>query len=161
MKRFAASMAAAWLVACGGSAQPDDAAVVADFHKHQSNVEVTADGTVVRLLADRTSATGTHEQFIIKLSSGDITVEVEHNISIALRVPVAAGDHVVVHGEYVWNAQGGLIHFTHHDPKGTQEGVYTQDNGNTYDKGVRTRSTSPAMPLTREPSSRRTRSAPS
>jgi hypothetical protein len=133
MKRFAVAMAAAVLVACGGSAQPDDAAIVADFHNHQSNVEVTADGTVVRLLADRTSSTGIHEQFILKLSSADITVEVEHNISIAPRVPVAIGDRVIVHGEYVWNAQGGLIHFTHHDPRGTHEGGYIQDNGKTYD----------------------------
>jgi hypothetical protein len=133
MTRFAAVMAAAWLAACGGSAQPDDAAIVSDFNNHQSNVEVTADGTVVRLLPDRTSPTGTHEQFIVKLSSGDITIEVEHNISIAARVPVALGDHVVVHGEYVWNPQGGLIHFTHHDPQGTHEGGYIQDNGKTYD----------------------------
>jgi hypothetical protein len=133
MKRFAAAMAAAWLVACGGSVQPDDSAIAADFHNHQSNVEVTADGTVVRVLADRTSSTGIHEQFIVKLSSGDITIEVEHNISIAARVPVALGDHVIVHGEYVWNPQGGLIHFTHHDPKGTHEGGYIQDNGKTYD----------------------------
>jgi ABC-type uncharacterized transport system auxiliary subunit len=133
MKRFAAVMAAAWLVACGAAAQPDDAAIVSDFQNHQSNVEVTADGTVVRLLPDRTSATGMHEQFIVKLSSGEITIEVEHNISIAARVPVALGDHVIVHGEYIWNAQGGLIHFTHHDPKGTHEGGYIQDNGKTYD----------------------------
>src|SRR6266550_4722912 len=133
MRRIAAALFGGWLVACGGSAQPDDAAIVADFHNHQSNVEVTADGTVVRLLPDRTSSTGAHESFIIKLSSGDVTVEVEHNISIAPRVPVALGDHVVVHGEYVWNAQGGLIHFTHHDPKGTHEAGYIQDNGKTYD----------------------------
>jgi uncharacterized protein DUF3465 len=133
MKRFAAVMATAWLVACGAAAQPDDAAIVSDFQNHQSNVEVTADGTVVRLLPDRTSSTGTHEQFIVKLSPGDITIEVEHNISIAARVPVALGDHVIVHGEYIWNAQGGLVHFTHHDPKGTHEGGYIQDNGKTYD----------------------------
>jgi Protein of unknown function (DUF3465) len=122
-----------WLAACGASAQPDDAAIVTDFHNHQSNVEVTADATVVRLLADRTSSTGTHEQFIIKLSSGDLTIEVEHNISIAQRAPLKVGDHVIVHGEYIWNAQGGLIHFTHHDPKGTHEGGYVQDGGTTYD----------------------------
>ena len=39
-------MAAAWLVACGAAAQPDDAAIVSDFQNHQSNVEVTADGCV-------------------------------------------------------------------------------------------------------------------
>jgi len=130
---FVAVLLAAWLVACGGSATADDAAIVADFHSHRSNVEVTADGTVVRLLPDRISSTGTHEQFIIKLTSQDLTVEIEHNISIAMRVPVAEGDHVIVHGEYIWTAKGGLIHFTHHDPQGTHEGGYIEDNGKTYD----------------------------
>jgi len=121
------------LAACGGAAQPDNSAVVSDFRSRHSNVEVTADGTVVRLLADQTSATGTHERFIVKLSSGAITVEVEHNVSIGARAPVAVGDQVTVHGEYIWNAQGGLIHFTHHDPQGTHEGGYIEDNGKTYD----------------------------
>ena len=94
---------------------------------------MTADATVVRLLADSTSSAGTHERFIIKLSSGDLTIEVEHNISIAARAPVKEGDHVIVHGEYIWNSQGGLIHFTHHDPQGTHEGGYIQAGGTTYD----------------------------
>ena len=46
---------------------------------------------------------------------------------------IKKGDHVIVHGEYVWNAQGGLIHFTHHDPQGTHEGGYILDGGTTYD----------------------------
>ena len=133
MWRAAALASALWLASCGAAAQADDAAIAADYHNHQSNVEVTADGTVVRLLADRTSSTGTHEQFIIKLSSQNLTVEIEHNISIGTRVPVADGDHVIVHGEYVWNSKGGLIHFTHHDPQGTHEGGYIEDNGRTYD----------------------------
>jgi hypothetical protein len=133
MKRFAAILVVGWLAACGASTQPDDGAIVSDFHTHQSTVEVTADATVVRLLADSTSSTGTHERFIIKLSSGDLTIEVEHNISIAARAPVKEGDHVIVHGEYIWNSQGGLIHFTHHDPQGTHEGGYIEDGGTTYD----------------------------
>jgi len=28
----------------------------------------------------------------------------------------------MVHGEHVWNDQGGLIHFTHHDPPPAHEG---------------------------------------
>lgn len=129
----AALLLAVWLAACGASPQPDDAAIVTDFQDHQSKVEVTADATVVRLLPDRTSATGIHEQFIIKLTSADLTLEVEHNISIAARAPVKEGDHVIVHGEYIWTAQGGLIHFTHHDPNGSHEGGYIQDGGTTYD----------------------------
>ncbi|TMD09381.1 MAG: DUF3465 domain-containing protein [Chloroflexi bacterium] len=121
------------LVACGATAQPDDGAIVQDFQNHQSPVEVTADATVVQVLPDRVSASGTHEQFIVRLTSGDLTLLVEHNLSIAPRAPVAVGDHVIVHGEYIWNAQGGLIHFTHHDPEGRHEGGFIQDNGTVYD----------------------------
>lgn len=132
--------AAATITACGpgstqaasASAQADDAAVAADFASNQSTVEVTADGIVVGVLADRRSSDGTHEQFIIRLTSQNLTVEIEHNISIAQRVPVAVGDYVIVHGEYIWNASGGLIHFTHHDPQGTHEGGYIVDKGKTY-----------------------------
>jgi uncharacterized protein DUF3465 len=131
--KAAAALLTLVLAACGAAARSDDAAIVSDFQNHQSSVEVTADGSVVRLLPDRTSSTGTHEQFIVKLSTGDLTVEVEHNISIGARVPVKEGDHVIVHGEYIWNAQGGLIHFTHHDPQGTHESGYIEDNGKTYD----------------------------
>ena len=88
---------------------------------------------MVRLLTDQSGTAGTHERFIVKLLTGAITVEIEHNVSIGAPVPVAEGDHVIVHGEYVWNAQGGLIHFTHHDPQGTHEGGYIEDNGKTYD----------------------------
>jgi len=138
MRRTALTLALL-LSACGGSAiaptggAPDDGAIVQDYQSHRSNVEVTADATVVRLLSDRRSSTGVHEQFIIQLTGGQITVEVEHNISLGTRVPVSEGDHVVVHGEYIWNAKGGLIHFTHHDPQGTREGGFITDNGKTYD----------------------------
>jgi len=133
VRSFVGPLLAALLVACGASSQPDDAAIASDFQNHQSNVEVTADGTVVRVLSDQSGSSGVHERFIVLLSSGGITVLIEHNVSIGQRVPVADGDHVVVHGEYVWNDQGGLIHFTHHDPQGTHEGGYIQDNGQTYD----------------------------
>jgi len=46
---------------------------------------------------------------------------------------VKVGDHVIVRGGYVWNAQGGVIHFTHDDPEGTHEGGWGQDGGTTYD----------------------------
>ena len=124
------------LAGCGSGAapgQPNDQAIVQDFQQHRSAVEVTADGTVIRLLNDSTGPSGTHERFIIRLRTGDLTLLIDHNVSIGARVPVHDGDQVLVHGEYVWNAQGGLIHFTHHDPQGTREGGYIEDNGARYD----------------------------
>lgn len=123
----------ATLVACSATPQPDDGAIVQDYQSHRSHVEVTADGTVVQVLPDRAGSSGPYEQFIIRLTSSELTLLVEHNLSIGARVPVAVGDRVVVHGEYIWNAQGGLIHFTHHDPQGRHESGFIQDNGATYD----------------------------
>jgi len=140
LARLLAWGASLLLVGCGaatGTAAPsmaaDDAAIAADFQNQRSQVEVTADGIVVGTFPDRSSSTGRHEQFIIRLTSQNLTVEVEHNISIGKRVPVKEGDRVVVHGEYIWNGQGGLIHFTHHDPQGTHQNGYIVDNGTTYD----------------------------
>ena len=131
--RRASLVLAAVLVACAASAQPDDGAIVQDYENHVSHVEVTADATVVQVLPDRTGSSGTHEQFIIRLTSGDLTLLVEHNLSVGSRAPVVVGDHVIVRGEYIWNSQGGLIHFTHHDPEGRHEGGFIQDNGTVYD----------------------------
>jgi hypothetical protein len=121
------------LTACAGTSNPDNSAIVQDFQGHRSNVEVTADGSVLTLFPDRQSSTGIHEQFILRLAGSDITVEVEHNISIGARVPLTEGDRLIVHGEYIWNAKGGLIHFTHHDPQGKHEAGYIKDKGQTYD----------------------------
>src|SRR3989442_14533058 len=95
---------ALFLAACTAAAQPDNSAIVADFQNHRSNVEVTADGTVVRLLTDQTRATRTHQRVIVKLLNGAITVEGEHNVSIGARGPGTEGAHVIVHGEDVWHA---------------------------------------------------------
>ncbi|HYM50357.1 MAG TPA: DUF3465 domain-containing protein [Candidatus Limnocylindrales bacterium] len=127
-----ASLIVGLCAACGGAAGPDDSAILADFHNHRSQVEVTADGSVQRILTDQLGPSGPHERFIIRLTSSGLTLLIDHNLAIAPRVPVRIGDQVIVHGEYVWNAQGGLIHFTHHDPQGTHEGGYIQDHGQTY-----------------------------
>jgi hypothetical protein len=129
----AAVVVAALLAACSTAPRPDDGAIVQDFQQHRSLIEVTADGTVEEVLTDQAGPSGRHERFIIRLASGNLTLLIDHNLVIAPRAPVQVGDHVIVHGEYVWNAQGGLIHFTHHDPQGTHEGGFIEDGGQTYD----------------------------
>ena len=112
---------------------PDNAAVKAAFERHAENVELTASGAVDRVLSDQDGPSGPHERFIVRLPDVGLTVLVEHNLSIAPRVPVVVGEPVVVHGEYVWNAQGGLLHFTHHDPDRSHEGGYIVYGGRRYD----------------------------
>jgi len=69
----------------------------------------------------------------VRLASATQTVLIDNNVSIGRRVPVAPGDAVIVHGEYVWNAQGGLVHFTHHDPAHTHEDGWIERTGTRYD----------------------------
>jgi len=54
-----------------------------------------------------------HQKFLVLLSNGT-TVLVAHNLKMAQAVPVHLGDLVTIHGEYIWNPKGGLIHWTHH-----------------------------------------------
>jgi hypothetical protein len=87
---------------------------------------------VIRLLADDPGPSGTHQRFVIRLTGSSQTVLVENNVSIGKRAPAAVGDVVTVHGEYVWNDQGGLIHFTHHDPQRTHEDGWIDVGGARY-----------------------------
>lgn len=102
------------------------------FAEHQSGVQVTADGAVTRLLSDDTGPSGTHQRFIIQVKGATQTLLIDNNVDIGKRVPVATGDDVVVHGEYVWNDQGGLVHFTHHDPDHTHADGWIELKGVRY-----------------------------
>lgn len=141
MRHAVAAAALAILVSCsstapiatGSAAGTDNVAVQRAFEQHASGIELTATGQVDRLLSDQTGPAGPHQRFVVRLPERGMTVLVEHNLSIAPRVPVAAGAPVVVHGEYIWNAEGGLVHFTHHDPDGSHEGGYILYAGKRYD----------------------------
>jgi uncharacterized protein DUF3465 len=93
---------------------------------------VTADGSVTGLLSDDTGPTGRHQRFVIRLAGASQTVLVTNNIDVGRRVALATGDEVVVHGEYIWNEEGGLIHFTHHDPDHSHEDGWIEWRGVRY-----------------------------
>jgi hypothetical protein len=102
------------------------------FAEHRSGIEVTAEGSVTRLLSDDTGPSGTHQRFIMQVKGATQTLLIDNNVDVGKRVPIANGDGVVVHGEYVWNDQGGLIHFTHHDPNHTHEDGWIELKGTRY-----------------------------
>jgi hypothetical protein len=118
--------------ACMPATTTDNAAVERNYAEKRSNVEVTAQGAVTHVLVDDSGPSGVHQRFIIRLAASTQTVLVENNITIGQRAPVLQGTDVSVHGEYVWNDQGGLIHFTHHDPAQTHEGGWIEVGGVRY-----------------------------
>ena len=101
------------------------------FERHESNVQVIGEGVVSRLLADDTTGL-THQRFIVRISS-EQTVLIAYNTDVALRIEdLKVGDKVSFAGEYIWNEQGGLIHWTHRDPAGKHTAGWLKHNGRTY-----------------------------
>jgi len=87
------------------------------FKNKQSNVIVeNVAGTVEALLPDDIEG-DKHQRFIIRIARNQ-TLLVVHNIDMASRVDgLIKGDRVSVKGEYEWNERGGLVHWTHKDPR--------------------------------------------
>ena len=89
-------------------------------------------GVVERLLPDDVDGSR-HQRFIVRMKSGH-TVLVVHNIDLAPRVRgLREGDRVSVKGEYEWNDRGGLIHWTHKDPRSAHEDGWIDQDSVRYE----------------------------
>jgi len=107
------------------------ASIKSAYENHQSDVQVKGSGIVIRILNDDNKGSR-HQKIILKLSSGQ-TVLIAHNIDLAPRInSISKGDQVQFYGEYEWNKKGGVVHWTHHDPKGRHVGGWLKHNGTTY-----------------------------
>ena len=112
-------------------AASDDSEIGRAFKTRTSNVQVEGEGTVTRLLEDDLAGSR-HQRFIVRLASGQ-TLLITHNIDLAPRVgSLQEGDTIRFYGEYVWNAQGGMVHWTHHDPQGKHVAGWLKHKGQTY-----------------------------
>lgn len=100
------------------------------FQSRRSGVVVVVEGAVEALLSDDDRGSR-HQRFIVRIAP-DHTLLIAHNIDLASRVPLTTGDAVRVRGEYEWNAQGGVLHWTHHDPDGDREGGWIEFRGERY-----------------------------
>lgn len=101
------------------------------FQNRLSDLQVSGTGTVVRTLSDDNEGSR-HQRFILRLASGQ-TLLVAHNIDLAPPVSgIAEGDQVEFYGEYEWNDQGGVIHWTHKDPQGRHTAGWIRHRGTTY-----------------------------
>ena len=98
---------------------------------HARKVEVTVDAPVKELLPDDTQGLP-HQRFLLALSN-HTTVLVAHDTKMAPHVPIAVGDKVKIHGEYIWNGEGGVIHWTHHTDTPRHEGGWIELNGKKYE----------------------------
>jgi Protein of unknown function (DUF3465) len=116
--------------AAQGDNVQDDNEVIAAQSNHLIKVEVTVTAPIKKMLPEDDVGLP-HEKFLILLSNGS-TVLIAHDIKYAPVVPVHAGDMVRIHGEYIWNAKGGLIHWTHHSDTPRHEGGWIDFGGQRY-----------------------------
>ena len=101
------------------------------FENQRSNLQVEGKGKVIKILPDDLDG-NRHQRFIVRLSSGQ-TLLIAHNIDLAPRInSLREGDPIMFYGEYEWSSQGGIIHWTHHDPTGRHIGGWLKHNGKIY-----------------------------
>ncbi|MCD8533513.1 MAG: DUF3465 domain-containing protein [Verrucomicrobia bacterium] len=109
----------------------EDSKVAHAFENHLSDIQVFVTGTIIKSLPDDNIGSR-HQKFIMRLASGR-TLLVSHNIDLAPRIPGSLeGRPVSVMGEYEWNENGGVIHWTHHDPAQRHPDGYIFFNGATF-----------------------------
>lgn len=101
------------------------------FEEQRSDVQVQGMGVVKKTLPDDNKGSR-HQRFILQIADGQ-TLLVAHNIDLAEKIKgLKKGDRVEFYGEYEWSEQGGVMHWTHHDPSGRHEDGWLKHNGKIY-----------------------------
>jgi Protein of unknown function (DUF3465) len=109
----------------------NDEALARAFKQRARNLQVEGQGTVRKVLSDDNDGSR-HQRFIVALASGQ-TLLIAHNIDLAPRVVgLSEGDVVSFSGEYEWNPEGGVIHWTHRDPSKRHTAGWIKHNGKLY-----------------------------
>lgn len=113
-------------------ASSSDAEFANAYKNRTSKLQIEGQGTVVKILPDDNDGSQ-HQRFIVRLYSGQ-TILISHNIDIAPRVvSLKKNDLVRFYGQYEWNKKGGVIHWTHHDPRGSHVAGWIEHNGHIYE----------------------------
>ncbi len=101
------------------------------FVRQASHLQAEGEGIVSRILPDDTKG-DRHQKFLVTLNSGQ-TLLIAHNIDLAGRIDaLQEDDRIAFNGEYEWNAKGGVIHWTHHDPQCHHAAGWLKHKGHVY-----------------------------
>lgn len=115
----------------GSESSAESGNVTTAIAERRSGYQVRGSGTVIRQLADDNNGSR-HQRFIVRLASGQ-TLLIAHNIDLAPRAnDVRTGATVSFFGEYEWNERGGVIHWTHRDPRSQHVDGWLEINGQRY-----------------------------
>ncbi len=109
----------------------DQHKIMQAYQQQRSNVQVQAQGVVKAILPDDNDGSR-HQKMILKLDNG-LTVLIAHNIDLSPRIEgLKKGEVVEFYGEYEYSQKGGVIHWTHHDPRGKHMDGWLKYQGKIY-----------------------------
>lgn len=94
-----------------------DPAIIRNAYEQQkSNFQVKQAGRIIKILKEDNYGPR-HQRFLVQINDGRKLL-IAHNIDLAPKVETLKVDEQIsFYGEYEWNNKGGVIHWTHHDPK--------------------------------------------
>ena len=102
------------------------------FADKKSDIQVRDTAVVSKILRDDNKG-HRHQRFIVRLKTGQ-TILIAHNIDLAPKIhSLKSGDEIEFYGEYEYNERGGVVHWTHHDPKNRHIGGWLKHKGKIYE----------------------------
>lgn len=114
----------------GSAAAPGGGGPVAEARAARTESRIVEDRGVVKKLLPDDREGARHQKLLVEAGGG--TVLLVHNIDLAPRIETKPGEAISFRGEYIWNEQGGLVHWTHHDPRGRHEGGWVKVGDRTF-----------------------------
>jgi hypothetical protein len=97
-----------------------------------SDQQVRACGRVKNILPDDMKGRR-HQRFILTVAD-ELSILIAHNIDLAARIDnLQVQDEVCFYGEYEWNKQGGVVHWTHHSPNNRHVHGWLTHEGRRYE----------------------------
>jgi hypothetical protein len=133
-RRTAALLSLVFAAACNSQPeQPDNGAICNDYAHQESHQEVIAHGMVADVFGESEGPSGEHEGYLLKLDGDcDLLLRVETNTSITGPIPIRPRQELIVKGEYEFDPEGGVLHWTHHDPSARHIAGYVVIGSRTY-----------------------------
>lgn len=106
-------------------------APAAQFDDRFDGAMIESSGIVVHIMPDGNDG-ATLQRFVVLLDGGQ-TLQVAHNIDLAARIEdLARGDTIKFRGRFEANDHGGVVRWTHHDPRGERAGGWLEHAGIRY-----------------------------
>ena len=129
MARARIAIALMVLAGLAGCADQADNQLLLNANRNHIATEVVVSGSVTALLADNSGPDGNHQRFMFQVDG--LTLEVDHNIGLAQRVPLTVGERLLIKGQYEPDPGHPVIHYTHHATD-RHQGGYIQAGDTTF-----------------------------